>query len=139
MPSAKTTFSTNTENITAFGTSFPTDVRDAALDSELAEKTAALENKERQIKEGRLSLENSAAKLEELLKSLGQSEQKLESVRSQIAVLGQSISETSIKSVTAMSSLSEIENRGSASRTGFRNGRRLFPRRSREKGAGLRP
>lgn len=125
----------NTENINRLRDELSTDVRDAALDSELAEKTAELENKERQIKEGRLSLENSAAKLEELLKSLGQSEQKLESVRSQIAVLGQSISETSIKSVTAMSSLSEIENRGSALEDGLSERQALISEAEAEKKA----
>lgn len=123
----------NNQNINRLKEDILKDDRDSALDGELREKTQELEQKQEEIKTKRLALENSAAHLEELLKALEESDRKLDSVRGEISLLGQSISEKSIKTVTAMSSLTEIESRGVALEDGLKQRKAILAEAEAEK------
>ncbi len=83
-----------------------------SLDEELKQKQQLMDEKLNEIQKNRSALENSAAQLETLLRDTEESSKQLDALRTEMALINENLSEYNLKNVTAVSSLSEIENRG---------------------------
>ncbi len=123
----------NNQNIEQLKGDLSNDSLDSALSLELEQKNKELEKKQQDIKKQRMELSNSAAELETLLTELEQSDKKLDAVRGEIALLTESIAQKNIKSVTASSSLSEIETRKAALKEGLSRRQKLLDEAYEEK------